>query len=58
MKDQTQSLVEDIKIFSDGLVLSIENGKIQESSDYVIKMKNHLDKVQEYLEMKKAIDNN
>ena len=58
MKDQTQSLVEDIKIFSDGLVLSIENGKIQESSDYVIKMKNHLDKVQEYLEMKKSIHEN
>ena len=58
MKDKTQSLVEDIKILSDGLMLSIEKGQIQESNDYVIKMKNHLDKVQEYLEMKKSIHEN
>jgi len=58
MKDKTQSLVEDIKILSDGLILSLEKGQIQESSDYVIKMKNHLDKVQEYLEMKNSIHEN
>ena len=58
MKDKIQSLVEGIKILSDGLMLSLKKEQIQESSDYVIKMKNYLDKVQEYLEMKKAIDNN
>ena len=58
MKDEVQSLVDDINIFVDGLILSLEKGKIQESSDYVGKMKNHLDKVQEYLEMKKSIQKN
>ena len=58
MKDEVQSLVDDINIFVDGLILSLEKGKIQESSDYVEKMKNHLDKVQEYLEMKKSIQKN
>lgn len=58
MKDETQSLVEDIKILSDGLILSLEKGKIQESSEYVKKMTGHLSKVQEYLEMKKSIQDN
>jgi len=58
VKDEVQSLVDDINIFVDGLILSLEKGKIQESSDYVRKMKNHLDKVQEYLEMKKSIHKN
>lgn len=58
MKDRTQSLVEDIKILSDGLMLSLEKGKIQESSEYVKKMTNHLSKIQEYLEMKKSIHEN
>ena len=58
MKDETQSLIEDIKILSAGLIISIENGKIQESCDYVKKMNNHLIKIQEYLDMKKSIPKN
>jgi predicted translin family RNA/ssDNA-binding protein len=58
MKDETQSLVEDIKILSDGLIHSLEKGNIQESNEYVKKISRHLVKVQEYLEMKKAIDEN
>jgi hypothetical protein len=37
MKDNAQSLVKDIKILSDGLILSLEKVKIQESSEYVKK---------------------
>ncbi|MDH3384736.1 MAG: hypothetical protein OEL77_01835 [Nitrosopumilus sp.] len=48
-------MVDEINILLDGLILSLEKGKIQESSGYVRKMKSHLDKVQEYLEMKKSI---
>ncbi|MFQ5440000.1 MAG: hypothetical protein ACE5DL_00905 [Nitrosopumilaceae archaeon] len=58
MKDQVQPLVEDIKIFSDGLILSLEKGKVTESIYYVEKMNEHLEKVQEYLEMKKSIHEN
>ena len=58
MKDQFQPLVEDIKIFSDGLILSLKKGKIKESLYYVDKMKEELEKVQEYLEMKKSIQEN
>jgi len=55
MQTDTLSLVEDVKIYSQGLILSIEEGKIQESLDYVKKMRDHLTKIQEYLEMKKSI---
>ena len=58
MKEESTQLAEDIKIYSQGLVLSLEEGKIQESMDYVNKMKIHLDKVQEYLELKKSIPKN
>ncbi len=55
MRKDTLSLVEDVKTYSKGLILSIEEGKIQESMNYVKKMRDHLTKVQEYLEMKKSI---
>ncbi|HUT06685.1 MAG TPA: hypothetical protein VMW74_08385 [Nitrosopumilaceae archaeon] len=58
MKDEAKSLVEDVKIYSDGLIKSIEKGNIKESSDYAKKMKDHIAKVQEYLEMKKSIQDN
>jgi hypothetical protein len=58
MKEESAVLVEDIKIYAEGLVLSLEAGKIQESMDYVNKMKIHLDKVREYLELKKSIPKN
>ena len=58
MKEESEQLVEDVKIYAEGLVLSLEAGKIHESMDYVNKMKLHLDKVQEYLELKKSIPKN
>jgi hypothetical protein len=57
IKDNTQ-LVEDVKIYSEGLITSIENGKIKESIEYVNKMRTHLASIKEYLEMKKSIPNN
>ena len=58
MKEEIQPLIEDIKIYSNGLILSIQKGNIQESLDYVKKINDHLVKVQEYLEMKKSIAEN
>ena len=58
MKEEIQPLIEDIKIYSNVLILSIQKGNIQESLDYVKKINDHLVKVQEYLEMKKSIAEN
>jgi len=57
MRDNTQ-LVEDVKIYSQGLITSIENGKIKESMEYVNKMQTYLASVKEYLEMKKSLPDN
>ncbi len=58
MKEDATQLIEDVKIYSQGLITSIENGKIQESVEYVNKMSKHLGNVKEYLEMKKSIPDN
>ena len=55
MKDESQALAEDIKIYSNGLILALEQGKIQEGIECVNKMTLHLEKVKQYLEMKKSI---
>ena len=55
MKKESESLAEDIKIYSDGLILALQKGQIQEGLDYVNKMKFHLEEVRQYLEMKKSI---
>lgn len=58
MKEDATQLIEDVKIYSQGLITSIEYGKIQESMEYVNKMSKHLGNVKEYLEMKKSIPDN
>ncbi|MGD8431819.1 MAG: hypothetical protein PVG23_04510 [Nitrosopumilaceae archaeon] len=55
MKEKEESLAEDIKTYSEGLILAIQTGKIQEGLEYVESMRSHLKKVQEYLQMKKSI---
>jgi len=58
MKDEAESLVENIKIYSDGLILAIERGSINEGLDYLKKMTDHLSEVKQYLDVKKAIPKN
>jgi len=58
MKKESELLVEDIKIYSDGLILALEKGRIQESLNYVNNMMAHLEKVRQYLEVKKSIPEN
>jgi len=55
MKKESELLVEDIKIYSDGLILALEKGRIQEGLDYIGNMMRHLEKVRQYLEVKKSI---
>ena len=55
MKKETESLVEEIKVYSNGLISAIEKGKIQEGLEYVKQMKKHLNEVEQYLEFKKSI---
>jgi len=55
MKDTIDSLVNDVKIYSNGLINALENNHNSEAMDYVQKMKNCLKIVEEYLEMKKDI---
>lgn len=55
MKKEAETLVEEIKVYSNGLISAIEKGKIQEGLEYVKQMKDHLDEVKQYLEFKKSI---
>lgn len=55
MKDDVENIVNDVKIYSDGLILAIQNDKFDEAMDYVSKMTNHLKIVLTYVKMKKSI---
>ncbi|MDH5431718.1 MAG: hypothetical protein OEW78_07555 [Nitrosopumilus sp.] len=55
MKDTIDSIVNDVKLYSKGLVNALENNHDSEAMDYVQNMKNCLKIVNEYLEMKKDI---
>lgn len=53
MKDTIESLVSDVKIYSNGLINALQNKRQSEALDYVQKMKRCLKTIDEYLEMKK-----
>ena len=55
MKDTIDSLVNDVKIYSTGLITALENKRHSEAQEYVQKMKNCLKIIDEYLVMKKDI---
>jgi len=55
MKDDVENIVNDVKIYSDGLILAIQNDKFDEAMDYVSKMTNQLKIVLTYVKMKKSI---
>ncbi|MDH3313817.1 MAG: hypothetical protein OEM28_11840 [Nitrosopumilus sp.] len=55
MKDEIDSFVNDVKIYSNGLITALENKKHSESLDYIHEMKRCLKSIHEYLEMKKDI---
>lgn len=55
MKDEVENIVNDVKIYSDGLILAIQNDKFDDAMDYVSKMTNQLKIVLTYVKMKKGI---
>jgi predicted translin family RNA/ssDNA-binding protein len=55
MKEETESFVNDIKVYSKGLILAIQGNKFQESIDYTNKIKDLLERVKTYAEMKKRV---
>jgi hypothetical protein len=55
MKEEAESFVNDIELFSKGLIVAIKDDKFKEAIDYTNKMKELLDRVKTYAEMKKRI---
>ena len=55
MKEEAESFVGDIELFSKGLIISIQKDKFNEAIDYINKMKDLLEQVKTYAEMKKRI---
>lgn len=55
MKDDVESIVNDVKIYSEGLILAIQRDRFDEAVDYVSKMTNQLKIIMAYVKMKKNI---
>lgn len=55
MKDTMDSIVNDVNLYSNGLINALENNHNSEAMDYVQNMKNCLKSVDEYLQMKKDV---
>ncbi len=56
MKDTIDALVNDVKIYSTGLINALENQHQTEAQEYIQNMKKCLKTVEEYLIMKKDIE--
>lgn len=55
MKDDVENIVNDVKIYSEGLILAIQRDRFDEAVDYVSKMTNQLKIIMTYVKMKKSI---
>ena len=56
MEDTVDSFVNDVKLYSNGLVNALENNHYTEASDYIKNMEERFKTIKEYLEMKKRIE--
>ena len=56
MKDTIDSIVNDVKLYSSGLITALENKRHSEAFDYIQEMKKCLKTVDEYLVMRKDIE--
>ena len=57
MKEDVESIVNDIKIYADGLILALKNERFKEVEDYSRKMEKHIKVVKAYVKMKKKLEN-
>jgi len=55
MKETIDSFVNDVKLYSTGLITALENNRHSEARDYLQNMKRCIKSVEQYLEMKKDI---
>ena len=55
MKDEIESFVNDVKLYSGGLITALENNRYSESQQYVQNMQNCLRTIEEYLVIKKDL---
>lgn len=55
MKEDVESIVGDIRLYSKGLILAIQKDNPDDAMNYVSKMTHHLKTVRAYIKMKKAI---
>ena len=55
MKEDVESIVNDIKIYADGLILALKNERFKEVEDYSRKMEKHIKVVKAYVKMKKKL---
>ncbi|GKS66901.1 hypothetical protein YTPLAS73_04480 [Nitrosarchaeum sp.] len=55
MKDDVENIVNDVKIYSEGLILAIQKDRLDEAVDYASKMTNQLKIIMTYVKMKKNI---
>lgn len=55
MKDETETFVNDIELYSKGLILAIKDNKFKDALDYTNKMNELLERVKTYAEMKRRI---
>ena len=58
MKETIDSFVNDVKLSSTGLIITLENNIHSEARDYLQNMKICIKSVEQYLEMKKDINHN
>lgn len=58
MEKEIQTIVNDVNLYSDGLILALKNGKYEEAEEYVKKMKDQLTTVKTYLRLKKKLKKN
>lgn len=58
MEKEIQTIVHDVNLYSDGLILALKNSKYEEAEEYVKKMKDQLTTVKTYLRLKKKLKKN
>ena len=58
MEKEIESIVNDVNLYSDGLILALKSSKYEEAEDYVKKMKDQLTTVRAYLQLKKKLKKN
>ena len=55
MKKEYEPLAVDLKTYSEGLIHALQTGRHHDGLEYVAKMTQHIERIREYLELKKSL---